>query len=212
MPKGLNLSPCFHLRNVKGNKSPQLDIILTKRNTLKIFSDKGIYPIETVCGVFCVTSNLTVTKLKHEITQLSKIPKYEYGFSMEAAWGDKFNSETHNVWKNLVPYSCIFGFNGDITEDWINTINEEVSKTPDQSLWPSIIIVNKKGMIEKVNDKTKGPGLNWIYVFTPFKQDDNYGEWCSQVLFNLYNLSGEQYYLRPQYENYFSQDYGLLRP
>lgn len=198
--------------NVRGIKSPQLDIILTNRNALKIFSDKGIYPIETVCGVFCVTSNLTLTKLKHEISQLSKIPKFAYGFDQHAAWGEKFNTEKHEVWKNLVPYSCIFGFTGDITENWLNAINEEVSRIQDHSLWPTTIIVNKKGMIEKVMCKEDGNRFKWKYVFTALNPDSNYGEWCSQILFQLYNLSGEQYYMRPKYENYFSQDYGVSRP
>lgn len=198
--------------NTIGDRSPQLDIILTNRNTLRIFSDKGIYPIETICGAFCITSNLTTAKLKHEIAQLGKIPKHHYDFNIEKAYGKEFNEATHNVWRNLVPYTCIFGFNGEITETWIEVLNQEVSKIPDSSLWPSIIIVNKKGMIEKAIDRTKGPGFIWKYVFTPIVPNNNYGEWCSKILFNLYNLSSEQNYMRPDYANYFSKDYGLLRP
>ena len=83
--------------NILGEKLPQLDVVLTTGNTLKIFDDKGIYPIETLVGVFSITSNLTLQKLKYA-SAVKKIPKRGYCFHMEKYFGEKFRDDTHKVW------------------------------------------------------------------------------------------------------------------
>jgi hypothetical protein len=49
--------------NSNDDHSKQIDIILCSKRTSKIFSDKGIYPTETVKGVFSITSTLDLPKL-----------------------------------------------------------------------------------------------------------------------------------------------------
>jgi hypothetical protein len=114
--------------NTLGDKSPQLDIVITNRNSLKIFGDKGIYPIETVSSVFSITSNLTSSKLRKTIIELGKIPKHNYAFNMQQFYGREFYNKTHEVWKKLIPYTCIFAFKGSAKENWLEIINEEVAK------------------------------------------------------------------------------------
>ena len=196
-----------NITNTIGNLSSQLDIVLTNRNTLKIFGDKGIYPIETVIGVFSITSNLTLPKLKKSIKELSSIPKHHYCFSMEKFYGLTFFNETDKVWKNTIPYSCIFGFKGKIDKSWIDKINIELSKVPDKSLWPSMIVVNKKGMIEKFIKKKENGDIEHWYGYVRIDSKDKYGYYISKILFHLYNLSNEQNFRRPDYANYFGKDY-----
>jgi hypothetical protein len=193
--------------NVKGNQSPQLDIILTNKNSLKIFEDKGLYPIETLIGVFSITSNLTLPKLKDCLQQLNKIPKHGFCFDMEKFYGEKFEKETHEVWKNTVPFSCIFGFSGDIKESWIDELNNHLRNSIDKSLCPTIVMVNKKSMFEKFIKKTPDGEVQHYYEYVPFEQDQKYGYPFSKILYGLYILSAEQNYRRPDYANYFNQDY-----
>ena len=192
--------------NKTGFKSPQMDVVLTNKNSLKIFGDKGIYPIESVAAVFSITSTLTVQKLRNCITELGKIPKYDQSFTIEKFYGNEFQEQTLNVWKNLIPFTCIFAFKGDIEENWMNKITDDLKNIPDKSLWPSIIIVNKKGMFEKTFHTTvQGTEVN--YFFTSIDSNENFGECFSKILFHLHNQSAEQLYLRPRYENYFEKDY-----
>jgi hypothetical protein len=196
-----------HIVNTIGNRSPQMDIVLANRNTLRIFGDKGIYPIEDVIGVFSITSNLTLPKLKKCIKELGKIPKHHYCFNMEKFYGEKFKIETETIWKNAVPFSCIFGFKGNIKESWIKDINKELLQTADKSLWPSMIVVNKKAIIEKrIVSNSKGE-VHHFYEFAPVDSKEVFGYYLSKILFNLFNLSSEQTYRKTDYANYFSKDY-----
>ncbi len=193
--------------NTTGDRSPQLDVVLTNKNALKIFDDKGIYPIETVIGVFSITSNLTLTKLKKSIAEVGKIPKFNYYFQMEKFYGEKFINETHKLWEHIIPFSCIFGFKGSIKESWLTNINEEVSKTKDKSLWPSLIVVNKKGMFEKFVKGSNNGELEYWYEYVPINEKEKYGYYISKILFHLYTYSGEQYFRNPNYGKYFEKDY-----
>jgi hypothetical protein len=193
--------------NTTGDRSPQLDIVLTNKNALKIFGDKGIYPLETVVGVFSITSNLTLAKLKKCITELSKIPKFHYYFHMEKFYGEQFKFETEKVWEHTIPFSCVFGFKGSIKESWINEINAEVSKVKDKSLWPSLIVVNKKAMFEKcLADRGKGV-LEYWYEYVPVSDKEKHGYYLSKILFHLDSLCSEQYFRKPNYGKYFEKDY-----
>ena len=193
--------------NILGEQSPQLDIILTSRNTLKIFDDKGLYPIETLVGVFSVTSNLTLKKFKEDLSVLTKIPKRGFCFHMEKYFGDKFREETHKVWENAIPFSCVFGFTGDLTEKWMDELNSHLAAAVNKSLCPTIIMVNKKGMFEKFIRKDSNGDIVHYYEFVRLASPDFQGYAFSKILLGLYNLSAEQNYRRPDYGNYFKADY-----
>src|SRR5882757_3359743 len=49
--------------NSGGMESKQLDIVVCSKRMITIFLDKGVYPIETVKGVFSITSTLDLAKL-----------------------------------------------------------------------------------------------------------------------------------------------------
>src|SRR4051812_13907439 len=55
-------------------ESQQIDVLLTGQNTLALFEDKGVYPVETVFGAFAITSTLDLPKLKTSIKNLASIP------------------------------------------------------------------------------------------------------------------------------------------
>src|ERR1051326_7822146 len=61
--------------NIQGKESNQLDVLACAKNTISIFSHKGIYPVETVGGVFSVTSTLSFPKLEKCIKEFASIPK-----------------------------------------------------------------------------------------------------------------------------------------
>lgn len=193
--------------NIAGMRSPQLDVVLTNKSALKIFGDKGIYPIETVAAVFSITSNLTVPKLIKCIKELGKIPKSHYHFGFEKFYGDDFKKQTMDAWRHVIPYSCIFGFTGKIDSKVIHKINDHLLETTDHSLWPSIIIVNRKGMLEKEIEKSKEGKIKIQYTFTKFDSKEVWGVCFSKILFHLYNASKEQNYMMPNYGKYFAQDY-----
>lgn len=135
--------------NCDGTRSSQTDIVLTNRNALKIFGDKGIYPVDAVARVFSVTSNLTYSKLKNCFQEIASIPKQNPSFAIEKNIPKDFAVKTLNVWKNALLFSCIFGYTGNIIEDWLENIYRKVKNVSDLSLLPSLIVVNKKAMIEK---------------------------------------------------------------
>ncbi len=55
-------------------ESSQIDVLLTGQNTLAIFEDKGVYPVETVFGAFAITSTLDLPKLRESVKNLASIP------------------------------------------------------------------------------------------------------------------------------------------
>lgn len=183
-------------------QSGQLDILIVNKNALKIFGDKGLYPIETVSAVFSITSNLTLPKLKKCIKELVKIPKAYARFKIENFYGKDFQDRIMKAWKYLIPMSFVFGFKGTISAKWINKINEEAKKINDKSLLPVLIIVNKKGIIER-----KLVNKEMVYQYTSIDDIERSGEWLSRVLFHLYDIRRFQTFLNPQYENYFRKDY-----
>jgi hypothetical protein len=65
-------------------------------------------------------------------------------------------------------------------------------------------------MFEKLIKKNQKGEITTRYIYTKLDVK-NFGECFSQILFHLYNLSGEQNYMQPDYANYFNKDYGELR-
>jgi hypothetical protein len=80
--------------NSHGQQSKQLDIVLCGKRTIKIFGDKGIYPVESVFGVFSITSTLSFSKLKDCMHEFHSIPKHDYYFSMEKFYGEASTTAT----------------------------------------------------------------------------------------------------------------------
>lgn len=109
--------------DINNSESKQLDIVLTAKNTIKLYGDKGIYPIESVFVVFSITANLTYEKLHDCLEEFKSIPKNNPQIEF---YGGLNESATLNKWKERFPYKCIFGFTGDINQNWEDELNKMV--------------------------------------------------------------------------------------
>ena len=58
----------------------------------------------------------------------------------------------------------------------------------DHSLWPSLIIVNKRGMFEKIITKISKNKVKEKYIYTSLESKEKWGECFSKILFHLKNL------------------------
>jgi hypothetical protein len=195
--------------NVAGVESKQLDIVLCSKRTIKIFSDKGIYPTETVKGVFSITATLDKLKLTKCMEELASIPKTGYHFIGQQIFPEKFRIQTQRVFEDLTPVTCIFAYRGDIDQTWASFIQQWVLETkPHHSLTPDLVIVNNKGMIIKQVTKTGENRASFSWHFIDFSITNHPGEAFSRIVHDLYNLSNEELYLQPDYTKYFNRDLG----
>lgn len=201
--------------NIDNDESKQIDIILTAKNAIKIFSDKGIYPIESVYGVFSITSTLDHSKLFDKngiIEEFKSIPKnnpqFEYNNFIDGIPG--LEEKMLGFWNESIPFKCIFGFTGDINDKWENELNQIVAEDRSvKSGLPDLIIVNRKGMIVKLNGPTQSSNGNIIdkdFHFTRFVNYKNYGAPMIMIAQTLFGLSDWQNRLITRYGKYFKKD------
>jgi hypothetical protein len=205
--------------NIDNKESKQIDIVLSAKNTIRIFGDKGIYPIESVFGVFSITSTLDHPKLFGKngiIEEFISIPKENpqiyYINPGLLKYSEDNIKEINENWFKLFPFKCAFGFTGDINIKWEEELNKMVAADSNlKNFLPDLIVVNKKGMIRKIHDKPIKTILGLIidkdFLFTSFEQVD-YGVALVTIINDLYNLSKWQYEIVPSYSAYFNKDYG----
>ena len=205
----LNIFRGGNIINIENKKSKQLDIIVCSGNSIRIFTDKGLYPVETAYGVFSVTSTLDKPKLESCIEEFKSIPKNNPQFLVNNGLDDK---EVLTKWNNSFPYKCIFAFSGDINIKWESFLNELVDK--DKSLMPLLphmIVVNKKGAIFQVNPNGTqlaafGEMKGKNFHFVDFEKAGGYWFPFPEILSCLYRISDWQYKVRPRYNSYFDKD------
>lgn len=190
-----------------GNQSKQLDIILTAKKSLGLFYDKGIYPTESVYAVVSVTSSLDKEKLMQCCKEFISIPKSNYAFLAKGFLDSKYSRESEDVWKKFIPYKCVFAYSGDIREEWIEGILDlnSVSINP-LNTCPDLIIVNKKGFIEKRVLKKDNGEPEFELRFISFDNFKYYGFPFCKMLYDMNNLSHEEFIMSPRLEEYFNQD------
>ena len=196
--------------NIDNLESKQIDILLTSKNTIKIFRDKGIYPIESVYGVFTVTATLDHSKLHDCIEELKSIPKQNPKFTIHPLLNSK---QVLKKWTQRFPYKCIFGFTGDINQGWCNELNQIVKQNPTTKEYlPDSIVVNKKGVINKIYDNDKpreligGGTAEDDFFYTDFDQFKYYRGAIQLIANDLFVLSSWQQYVFPSYHEYFNKD------
>lgn len=193
--------------NCLGQKSKQIDIVLCSKRVIRIFSDKGLYPTETVKGVFSITATLDIKKLFHCMAEFASIPKTNYHFTAQKFLPERFKEDTQRIFEDLTPFTCVFAYRGNINKVWVKKILNWIRMNkPNHSLTPDLIFVNKVGMIKKIVKKIEDKKLQFDYVFIDFKQTLNPGSGFTQLLFDLYNFSNEDLYLQPDYTEYFNAD------
>jgi len=163
--------------NCVGAESKQIDIIITDKRAIKIFGDKGIYPVETVKGCFSITSTLTKAKLINDCKGLVSIPKDVFSFRKHDFMPQKDFDIAIQNWKWRVPYKVIFAFKGKLNMDWAHDIVQHASKVeiPHNAL-PDLIIVNKIGYLEKEypDDNNLIPTGRIGFSFVSFKENPDY--------------------------------------
>ena len=167
----------------KNIRSKQIDIILTGKRSIKIFSDKGLYPTETVYGCFSITATLKKQKILDCYDEFLSIPKDNHTFHTEAYLGPYFAQQYLKKWRWLIPYKCVFAFQGDLDYEWINDLidlaNDELRPT---NVLPDLVIVNKVGYFHKYFDAKKKVKFNYV----KFKDENqNYGIPFSIMLYEL---------------------------
>ena len=154
----------------EGNSSKQVDVILTNKRSMKVFSNKGVYPTEIVQGIVSITATLSLNKLKDCIAEFDSIPKENFNFSMKSAYPEEFFHKSVDIWRTLIPYKCVFAFKGEIKADWISVIEDYDYQNPIQiNSMPDLIIVNKVGIIEKDIYKDSEGQVKARFGFVSFK-------------------------------------------
>lgn len=194
--------------NCGGEKSKQMDIVVCSKRAIKFFADKGKYPMEIVKGVFSVTSTLNLPKLDASLEELASIPKTGYHFDMpKDLFPESFRIQTQQIFENVTPVCCIFAYSGNIQASWVDYLNKWIeTNRPHHSLTPSLIIVNKKGLIFRRVEKTGENRLKFSFHYIDFAETKNPGDAFSRILNELYSLINEDLYMTPAYTYYFNSD------
>jgi len=189
--------------NSVGDESKQIDIVLAGKRSIKLFGDKGIYPIETIFGCCSITATLDKKKLIDCCSEFMTIPKNGFKFDFHGYLKQSFVEQTMNAWKYLIPYKIIFAYKGSLKAEWIEDMQQLTSKSGiAHNALPDLVVVNKVGMIEKSINKK----LETEIVFTPFDQYPNYGIPFGKMLYHLNNLNWEELFLRPDLSIYLNKD------
>ncbi len=199
--------------NADNKKSEQIDIVLCSQSSIKIFSDKGLYPIETVFGVVNIKKTLTHTNLFSikqgdcgAIKNLQSIPKDNINLHT----GFLNRNKVLDDFKKRFPCKIIFAYEGEILPAWENELNRLAKVEGALDSLPDVIIVNKQGMIQKcANGKavlTTGETLEKHFHLTKFEDNKAYHAPFIFILNELYKNAGWQYFIGPAYENYFNRD------
>jgi hypothetical protein len=187
-----------------GDESKQIDIVLTGKKSIKLFGDKGIYPTETVYGCISVTATLSKQKIIDCCNEFKSIPKTGYAFLSPGFLSESYKQQSLAVWKTLAPYKCVFAFQGDLNEGWIEDMLA-ISKDAEipHNILPDLVIVNKIGFIEKILTKDKKTEFGFILFSDAYK---NYGVPFGKLLYNLNTFNWEELFLQPDLKHYFNKD------
>lgn len=202
----------------KESQSRQMDVVVTWGSALRIFADKGFYPVESVCAAFCITATLTKQKLQEDVTVLASIPSDNPAFLpsteglVQSLFGDrKYWDLTMERWKRVSPYRCIFAFSGNPQADWRDFLNQQInSGVVERHRMPDVIVVNKRGIFHKINPSTRddltdrfaGVGADKHYAYVPFEAEE-YWQWFPLILNGLTGLGRWQYLCYVNYGEYF---------
>ena len=98
-------------------------------------------------GVFSITATLSRNKLDACIEEFQSIPKRNPVFDFYQVDPKMALAK----WHTHFPFKGVFAFSGDINQKWESELNEMVKKNGTvKSSLPDLIIINKKGMIVKI--------------------------------------------------------------
>jgi hypothetical protein len=196
-----------------GAESGQIDIVLCSQNSLELFKDKGLYPVETVFGVVNIKKKLTYSNLFSQkkcgcgaIENLLTIPngnsKLHTGILDKKKTQDNFNRR--------FPYKIVFGYGGKIQENWEDKLNDIAKNKSILNRLPDIIVVNKQGMIIKRTEGkiqlSSGEILNKYFHYSPIEDSSGFAAPFIHIVHELHKNANWQIHLTPSYEEYFNKD------
>jgi hypothetical protein len=108
------------------------------------------------------------------------------------------------IWRNDIPFKCIFGFTGTYKPKWLDYLNNICKNTPSSKEYlPDIVVVNRVCMIVKLRDGQDGRDFQYI----DFRDNPNYSAPLAFIINKLFNLSTWQYHVTPQYHEYFNRGF-----
>lgn len=195
--------------NSEGVRSKQIDIVLCSHNSLNLFTDKGIYPIESVYGVFSIKKELNHTNLFEDcIPNLLSIPTDV----LKIHPGILNHSKIENEWRNRHPLKFVFAYKGKIQPEWTEELNEKVRENKDNLYaLPWLIAVNKESLIIKNlrgrAEFTDGTSIDTYFYHDNFNNiNPNNAKPFIYILNELHKKSTWQYFVTPEYHEYFNQD------
>lgn len=203
----LNIHRGGKIIDSEGNESRQIDILLTAKNNLRIFEDKGIYPVESVIGTFSITATLDRRKLDDCIKEFQSIPTANPRFDVY----DRREEVIVPAWKEKFPYKTVFAFRGPALGDWADELNNFVKSNPEKKReLPDLIVVNNIAMIRKLPGKPTilkdGREVDWDFIHSELSTYHNPAAYIPVLLHEIYLLSNWQHYLTPAYRAYFNQE------
>ena len=196
--------------DVEGNKSSQLDVVICGNNSITIFEDKGLYPVETVFGVFSITSNLDSKKLQSCLIEFNSIPKNYPQLDIVMPFSNK--DAVIEQWKETFPYKCVFSFDGKLDHRDVAYLNDLVMKDPlVKKNLPDLIVINKKLQIEKVKLEAELVGGGKVaghFHLTDFENAAKGQYWTPFVhmMNKLFIYGGWQNNVNIEYHKYFNRE------
>jgi len=138
-----------------GNRSGQIDIVVTGPDSIRFFGNKGLYPIETVIGAICITSQLDFGKLKEDVEVLRSIPTDIRSFAIRPTGLKSMDDYTRSQINKSLPYRAIFGFDGTINQEWSKHFRKLVEDGVRQDQLPWTVAVNKKAFVQQYQPSEK---------------------------------------------------------
>ena len=107
----------------------------------------------------------------------------------------------------MTPVCCVFAFKGNIQPSWIeHLLNWINTNKPHDSLTPSLIIVNKKGVIFRRVEKTGEGKAKYTYHYLDLTVTSLPGMALTHLLNELYSLMQEERYMQADHNYYFNAD------
>jgi hypothetical protein len=161
LPKRCEVIKGGYVFNEFGNRSKQIDLIVTNDNTIRFdqthgkHTGKSFNTVEGTLAAISVKSTLDKREFEDAIENLASIPT-----SRSFA---PINKEYFDVIKEMlykIPYKVIFAFKGQNVDATVKHLEEYIhDKKPDDRVMPDVIIVNKSYYIYKISlDGEGAPG------------------------------------------------------
>lgn len=145
MPKRFRAGSGFIIDNANG-LSRQTDVIIYDALSSPLYraSEKTqIVPVDAVACVIEVKTNLNKTELKDAFEKIGLCKSLK-----KTPFSDLDQKPTGSQFANVSTLGIIFGFDSDLSLDTIASHLKELNKSYPSNLWPDMVILLDKGVVE----------------------------------------------------------------